>query len=130
MPTEVDRGRMWGRCDADAWPICLLRQIQDQELVVQRMKAHDEYLESQLKDHGAALLHNDTLLLQSARELGTYRPEDLLVCLYRNPNNSVQMLLEGVAIMFGMEPNWLSTRRMCFEGWLAKRMLLRACRLP
>ena len=108
------------RCDTDEWPMCFLRQIEDQELVVRRMKAHDEYLESQLKDNSAALLHNDMLLLQSARELGTYRPEDLLVCLYRNPNNSVQMLLEAVAVMFGMEPNWLSTRRMCFEGALAR----------
>lgn len=68
------------------------------------------------------LLFNDRLMLQSARELGTYRPEDLLVCLYRNPNKAVQMLLEAVALMFGMEPNYLSTRRMCFEGQMVQLM--------
>ena len=58
--------------------------------------------EAQLKDHTEELVYNDHLLLQSARELGTYRPEDLLLCLYRNPNDAVQMLLEALALMFGM----------------------------
>jgi hypothetical protein len=65
-------------------------------------------------------------MLQSARELGSYRPEDLLVCLYRNPNKAVQMLLEAVALMFGMEPNYLSTRRMCFEGQMVQASSLEA----
>ena len=69
------------------------RQVDDQAAVVAKSKAHLAFLESQLQDHSDELLHNDALLLQSARELGTYRPEDLLVCLYRNPNNAVQMLL-------------------------------------
>jgi hypothetical protein len=61
-----------------------------------------EKCEAQLKDHTEELMYNDHLLLQSARELGTYRPEDLLLCLYRNPNDAVQMLLEALALMFGM----------------------------
>jgi len=69
------------------------RQVDDQAQVVARSKAHLQFLESQLQDHSDELIHNDALLLQSARELGTYRPEDLLVCLYRNPNKAVQMLL-------------------------------------
>ena len=29
---------------------------------------------------------------------------------------------EAVALMFGMEPNYLSTRRMCFEGQMVQLM--------
>jgi hypothetical protein len=74
------------------------RQVDDQGQVVARSKAQLQFLESQLQDHSDELIHNDALLLQSARELGTYRPEDLLVCLYRNPNKAVQMLLVCVCL--------------------------------
>jgi hypothetical protein len=97
-------------------------QVDAQQETVNKARRHLHHLESLLKDHSEELLYNDQLLLQSARELATYRPEDLLICLYRNPTKPVQMLLEAVALMFGMEPNWLSTRRMCFEGQLVNLM--------